>query len=114
MPREATGELKHLADGFAARITIKGRDRKDFPLPTCRTEPEALARCKALAQMAARLRRAGHASEIESMVAQGAKARAGRPWEFVVGGVDLMCGGKTQEKSTKAITMKEWAREWTS
>src|SRR6516165_2619683 len=64
MPREATGELRCLADGFAARITIQGRDRRDFVLPTCATEPDALERCKALASMASRMRRAGHASEI--------------------------------------------------
>ena len=28
MPKEATGELKILADGFAARITIIGRKRQ--------------------------------------------------------------------------------------
>jgi len=29
MPKEATGELRTLADGFAARITIEGKNRKD-------------------------------------------------------------------------------------
>lgn len=32
MPRPAAGELRRLANGFAARITIRGRERRDFPL----------------------------------------------------------------------------------
>jgi hypothetical protein len=35
MPRQATGELEKLADGgFAARITITGRTRRQFALAT--------------------------------------------------------------------------------
>jgi hypothetical protein len=37
MPRSATGELRQLADGFAARITIEGRKRRAFPLASCLT-----------------------------------------------------------------------------
>jgi integrase len=114
MPREATGELRHLADGFAARVTIEGRTRKDFVLTTCATEPEAEERCKALAAMAARLRKSGHASEIETMMAMGARARAGRPWEFVVGAVDVLCAGQTREKKgAQALTFEQFAKQWT-
>jgi integrase len=114
MPREATGELRHLADGFAARITLKGRDRRDFILTTCATELLAEERCKALAVMASRLRLAGHAAEIESMMTMGAKARAGRSWEFVVGAVDALCGGGTRETASQAPTFSKWAEQWTS
>jgi hypothetical protein len=57
MPTHATGELRRLAEGFAARITLRGRTRKDFFLTMCATESEAIERCQALASMAARLRR---------------------------------------------------------
>jgi hypothetical protein len=57
MPKAASGELRKLTNGFAARITLRGRARRDFVLATCETEPEAVERCRALAAMAARLRR---------------------------------------------------------
>ena len=44
MPEPAQGELRHTEDGLAARITIKGRQRKTFALPTCHTDDEGLAR----------------------------------------------------------------------
>ncbi len=113
MPREATGEVRRLADGFAARITIQGRTRRDFTLATCRTEDEAEARTAALATMAARLRRAGHADKTVKMMAAGAKARAGRPWEMVVAAVDILCAG-TVEALTEAPTFADFAKEWTS
>src|SRR5258708_6018193 len=111
MPREATGELRHLADGWAARITLKGRTRRDFVLATCPDESTAGERCKALAQMASRLRRAGHQGEIESIVAIGAKARAGRAWEFVAGAVDALCGGQTREGGSSPPTFGAFAKE---
>lgn len=115
MPREATGELRTLADGYAARITIEGRTRKDFVLTTCATEAEAEERCKALAQMAALLRRAGHTGEIEQLMAMGAKARAGRPWEAVSAAVEALCAGQVRDrKSADVPTLVEWARQWTS
>jgi integrase len=114
MPREATGELRTLADGYAARITIVGRTRKDFVLTTCATEVDAEARCKALAGIAARLRRAGQTADIEQLLTMGAKARAGRPWEAVCAAVDALCAGQTREKPTAAITFGEWARQWVS
>ena len=115
MPREATGELKTLADGFAARITIEGRARRDFPLPTCATEAEATERCKALAGIAARLRRAGKAGEIVALLEMGAKARAGRAWQFVVETVDLEVGGQLRERGKGEVpTFAKWAGDWTS
>jgi integrase len=116
MPREATGELRQLADGYAARVTIVGRQRQDFFLPTCPTESEALARCKALASMAARLRKAGKSAEIIiPYLEQGAKARTGRAWDFVVGAVDLEVGGRAKERAGGEIpNFEQWASQWTS
>jgi len=113
MAREATGELRHLADGFAARITIEGRIRKDFVLPTCATEPEAEERCKAMASMAARLRKAGQGDQIEQLLTMAAKARAGRPWEAVCSAVDTLCAGNVRERSA-CPTFGDFAKDWTS
>src|SRR5580700_9546760 len=110
MPREATGELRLLADGFAARITIEGRERRDFVLTTCETQEEAEVRKTALAQMAARLRRAGYAAKIEKLIASGAKARAGRPWAAVVEAVDVLCAG-TVDALTEVPTFADFAAE---
>ena len=112
MPKEATGELRHHGEGYAARITIEGRTRRDFPLTTCPSEAGAVERCKALAQIAARLRRAGHAGEIEQLLAMGAKARSGRPWEAIGAAVDALCAGQAREKSS-APTFGEFAKQWT-
>ena len=116
MPKEATGELKILADGFAARITIIGRKRKDFPLPFCRSETDARERCSALASMAARLRRAKKtAEEMVSLISMGAKAKAGHPWEFVRETVDLEAGGQLRRKGAAEVpTFATWAKDWTS
>jgi integrase len=112
MAREATGELRRSGDGFAALITIEGRTRSQFSLDACRTEHEARERCRALASMAARLRHAGHAAEIESLLAMGAKARPGKPWEAVVAAVDALCSGQTGDNGTPPPTVAEWGRQW--
>jgi integrase len=115
MPREATGELRSLADGYAARITIEGRTRRDFALATCPTQADAAERCRALASIAARLRRAGKAQDIAPLLEMGAKARAGRPWEFVLAAVDAECKGETRAKGRGENPLfSEWARQWTS
>ncbi|HSY22212.1 MAG TPA: tyrosine-type recombinase/integrase [Polyangiaceae bacterium] len=114
MPREATGELRHLADGFAARITLEGRTRRDFVLETCADEPAAVERCKALASLAVRLRKAGHADQIEELLKMGAKARAGRPWEAVCVAVETLCAGHAREKGRGAVPLfSAWAKSWT-
>jgi hypothetical protein len=113
MPREATGELRHLADGFAARITIEGRTRKDLFLPTCKTEPAAEERCRALAAIAVRLRRAGQADQILQVLEMGAKQRAGRPWDAVVQAVDVLCAGNARDTGAVEVpTLAEWGKQW--
>jgi integrase len=116
MAREATGELRPLADGWAARITIEGRTRRDFVLAACATDAEAVERCKALASMAARLRHAKQAQDLEKLLEMGAKARAGRPWETVCVAVDALCrdGGTREKNAAKVPTVAELAGDWTS
>ena len=58
MPREATGELRDLADGgHEARIRIRGKERKGFRVHAALSKVEARARCADLAKIAVRLRR---------------------------------------------------------
>jgi hypothetical protein len=116
MPKQATGELRTLADGFAARVTIEGRTRRDFVLTTCATDAEARARCTALAEMAARLRRAGEpADEILKTLESAATKRAGRPWEAMLAAVDIICGGGGRPKAAVEVpTLATWAKDWTS
>jgi len=113
MPKAATGELRKLTHGFAARITLRGRARRDFVLAHCETEHEAVERCRALAAMAARLRRSGLVDEIEPMMRMGARARPGRPWECIVGAADDLCAGHTIETGGEAPTFEAFAKEWT-
>ncbi len=112
MPRSATGELRCLAGGFAARITIEGRERRDFPLPTCADEAAAKERAGVLALVAQRLRRAGHTDKLRKLVTMGANARAGRPWNTFLGAVDAMCRG-TVEAVTETPTFEDFAKDWT-
>lgn len=114
MPRAATGELRKLADGFAARITLRGRARRDFVLTSCETERGAADRCRALASLASRLRRSGHDDEIEGILQMGARARPGRPWESVVGAVDALCAGRTRDAGGPVPTFAEFGKQWTS
>jgi integrase len=118
MSREATGELRRTTHGFAALITIDGRHRGQFRLDACRTESDARERCQALATMAARLRRVGHAADIQPLLVIGAKARAGRPWEAVCGAVEALCEGQTRHErensshARESPTLAEWGRQW--
>ena len=76
MPKPATGELCRIASGWEARITIKGRVRRAFVLENIAVddEPSAVARCAALADMATRLRKAGHADKAATLLDEGATA----------------------------------------
>jgi integrase len=113
MAREAVGELRKLALGYEARITIKGRSRRSFLLVTCQTEAEAVERKTAMAQFGARLRRAGQTTELVKILEMAARARPGRQWEFVVSAVDHLCAGTT-EATALVPTFKDFAKLWTS
>ncbi len=113
MPRPAAGELRRLANGFAARITIRGRERRDFPLTAGLSAVEAEERKISLARMAARLRQAGHADKIEKLIGTAAKARPGRPWDTVVAAVEVLCSGNA-ESDREIPTFSAFAKAWTS
>jgi len=117
MPAPATGELRPLANGWEARIRIEGKKRRGFVLAAFGPADETAARerCTAMAQIAVRLRRAGHAARTEDLLKMAAGARPGRPWEAVVAAVDVLCSGSAEAITADAVpTFVDFAREWTS
>lgn len=120
MPTPVTGELRPLASGFEARIRIDDAGtRKGFALTAISATDKAAAkeRCTAMAQIALRLRRAGHGDKLPELLKMAAKTRAGRPWESILIAVDAMCteGGAEPIANGKSVpTFGELAREWCS
>jgi len=115
MPREATGELRPLKSGFEAIVRIEGKVRRAYVLATCTTRMEARERCTAMAQLAVRLRRAGHAEHTPKLLEMAARARPGRPWDAVLAAVDALCAGGTEDiRASSVPTFREFAAEWTS
>ncbi len=117
MPREAKGEVRWSADGAAARVTLKGRDRKTFPLPTCKTEAEADERAALLASLALRFRKAGvidrpEAEKLLEMAANATKALL--PGVIQVAGE--LVGGEIEAdgNAPKKPTFRELRKQWTS
>lgn len=95
MPKRAEGELRLTADGWVARITLKGRERLSLLLSSCKTEESAKTRCLFLADLAARFRRAGKlgdpdARKLLEMAAVSAEALL--PGVLTV--ADQVCGGE--------------------
>ncbi len=116
MPRPSTGELRPLSDGtYEARVTIEGRARKGFKLTACRTQGEAIGRCKAMAEMAKRVRAAGFADHLVALLEQAATARSGRSWDAVASAVNTLCSGNVEDIGhAKVPTFEDFAKEWTS
>lgn len=93
MPRPATGELRPTANGFEARIRIDDAGtRRGFAIPM-RDELVARERCTALAQIAVRLRRAGHEADVPRLLETGARTRYGKAWDAFLAAVDAVCSG---------------------
>ena len=114
MAKQATGELRPLADGFEARIRIHG-ERRGFALAgfTLRDRERARERCTAMAAIVARLRRAGQESEAEQILKLAATVRNARGWTAIEGAVDALCGGMTAAASeTGKPSFVAFAREW--
>ena len=112
MSTPATGELRPLAAGWEARIRIEGKRRASFALAVS-SEVEARARCKAMAEMAVRLRKAGHLAQVEDLLTMAATARDERTWLAVAGAADTLCGGRaTPTGVVHKITMRILGEEW--
>lgn len=114
MGTPATGELRPTATGYEARIRIVGKVRKGFDITGVAGEDAARERCRAMAQIATRLRAAGLSDKSEDMLTAAAKARPGRSWESVLGAVDLLCGGRVTAAGPSPITFKELGEDWRS
>src|SRR5688572_8244676 len=117
MPREAKGEVRWSGGEASARITIQGRERKSFPLPTCKTENEADERAALLAALAQRFRRAGVIGQPEALKLLDMAANARKallPGVLEVAGE--LVGGEiiADENAPKAPTFRELRKQWTS
>jgi integrase len=116
---ERRGTLRKLAGGWEARIRIDSKTRDGFDLVTIAHDDEAgaIERCTALAVIALRLRKAGHASEAPKILEAAAKARSGKAWAQVEIAVDALCtpgGAKEIAPVVASVTFGELAKEWTS
>lgn len=110
-----TGECRPLANGFEARIRIADDGaRKGFFLTAIAKsdEPAAKERTRAMAEMAVRLRRAGHGARVVDLLTLAAKARAGRPWEAVLSAVDIVCGGQVTAAGPAPTTVAKLGEDW--
>ena len=88
------GEFRPLANGFEARIRIDVTTRRGFELVAFpRDEAAARERCSAMAEIATRLRKAGHAADAPKLLEVAARAR-GKAWEAILEAVDLLCEGR--------------------
>ena len=101
-----------------ARITLRGRERSSFPLPTCKTQEQADDRAALLAGLARRFRRAGvtvddpRARPLLEMAAE-------KPVDLlphVMALADQLAGGTLElpEPTDQGPTFKQVADDWTS
>lgn len=116
MPREPKGEVCWTDVGPVARVTIEGRERQRFELPTCRTEQEADERAELLAGLARRFRKAGvirtpDAAQLLQLAATSAPGLL--PGVLQVAGE--LIGGELAGAGKPAVpTFAELAKRWTS
>ncbi len=114
MARQATGELRPLANGFEARVRIEGKARKGFALLASLSAEDAANRCREMADMAARIRRAGHSADTVKLLEWAARVRPSE-WGAVTTAVDSLCGGRAELIDARSkMTFGELANEWTS
>ncbi len=92
MPRNASGSVRCRNGLWYARVTLDGNLRPNLPLPTCKSEAEALARRDVLADIAKRLRDAGRL-DIANDLLEAAASRRGNALAEVLSEADLVCSG---------------------
>lgn len=124
MPRKATGSIRWRNGVAYARVTLGPGDRPGIALPTCRTQGEAEARQVILADLATKLRRAGHVDaamrkagqvDLAMQFLQRAATRDGKALEDVCGAVDRLCAGQPIRigLGDGSETFKTFAEKWT-
>jgi hypothetical protein len=118
MPNIAKGEVRWTEDGTlaSARVTIEGKERESFPMPTCKTKEAAAERCSFVAALASRLRKAG---VIKTREAMELLKTAGACPPALLDGVrtvagELIGGEYTGPNKPKLPTFAEMGRKWTS
>jgi integrase len=116
MPKQAKGELRWGAGGGTARITIKGKHRESYALPTCKTREQAEERMLLLANLAQRFRRAGvvDSRDARQLLETAASCAAALlPGVLQVAGE--LVGGKLEDASNPDVpTFEALAKDWTS
>ncbi|MCC6902687.1 MAG: site-specific integrase, partial [Polyangiaceae bacterium] len=118
MAREARGSSKQTSDGWTCRVTWRGRERRTYLLPTCKTEREADQRAAVLAKMIASFRRAGvlETEDATKLVELAANADAGRLEGVLSVAASLAGGEELPPKVADAVgpTFAAVAGQWTS
>lgn len=114
MPNEPKGEVRWTEHGPVARITIVGKQRESFPMPLCKTKEAATERCKFVAKLATRLRKAGVIKTREGLeLLKTAAACAPALLTGVTQVAGELIGGEFKDGS-KMPTFAQFARRWTS
>lgn len=111
MPAHRTGTAFFRNGKWHARVTLRGDERPSYELPTCTGEEVARARAKLLADLAARLVKAGQLDFAPTILGRAASAEDGEALKNVVALVAAVCAG---EFIGAASTFGEVAKQWTS
>lgn len=114
MPARPTGAPELRAGKWFARVVIE-RKRRRVELSTCRAddEPKASARAELLADLARRLRRAGHRDMVIGFLERAA-GRDGEALDAVLLAADRLCSGEAAPPISAAITVRELGEQWTT
>lgn len=115
MPKAATGEIRWTHGVAIARVTLRGKDRASFELPTCADDARARERARLLADVARRLRLAqvddARTRKALDMVA-GASPRSLRN---AIAVVQELVGGELRPPSLPDVpTFRKIGEDWTS
>ena len=114
MPNIPKGEVRWTEHGAVARITIEGKQRDTFPMPTCKTKAAAEERCAFVAALAQRLRKAGVIKTREGY--ELLRTAAACAAQLLVG-VEQVAGelsGGDFKPGLRVPTFAEFSKRWTS
>jgi len=116
MPNPSTGTLYWSDQGPVARITIGKGKRESYPLPTCKTEPEAETRKALLANMANQFRKAGiiETPDARELLKQAAACPAGMLASVKQVAGELLGGELIDRDAPPCPTFREVRKQWTS
>src|SRR5262245_56743198 len=116
MPNIAKGEVRFNGRVWVARVTLRGKDRASFELPTSSSEDEARERASLLAQLAQRLRAATTVTPERARKALDFVAEVpSRTLASSIAAVEDLIGGKLELKGApKVPAFKELGDDWTS